>query len=88
MSNVIYINDFRPGIHRYTHETGQRRPSCPLQLWIGHYGGHFIDSRFELKGRGIKLMESDERGFTYRVTDRALAKLEEQFPISYEMVLD
>lgn len=76
------------GIHSYTPEMGQRKPNCELQMSIGHYGGYFIRSKIELKGRGIKLIDSHNGTHRYKVTDLAFEKLEQQYSISYESNLD
>lgn len=88
-NNIIHINDYRPGLHCHTPEMGDREPICPLRLSVRHYGGHYIDSPFELKGRGIKFFQVNSNGTNrYSVTNKALAKLEARYPIKMELLLD
>ena len=76
------------GVHSYTPEMGQRKPNCQMQVTIGHYGGYFIRTALELKGRGIKLVDTYNGIHRYKVTDLAYEKLKQQYSISYESNLD
>lgn len=103
MSKVINFPADRiaKGVHSFTPEMGQRKPNCQMEMSIGHYGNYYIKTPLELKGRGIKFLET----FTasqlvggassrlvgwnkYKVTDRAFEKLEQQYSISNESNLD
>lgn len=59
-----------------------------LELRIGHYGSNLIQTNLDLKGQGITLFSDGKdhaRGLkTYKVTDRALARLEKQFDVVYK----
>jgi hypothetical protein len=59
-----------------------------LELRIGHYGGNLVSTKLNLKGQGITLYndgKSHLRGLkTYKVTDKALAKLEQRFKVVYQ----
>lgn len=89
------------GIHSLTPEMGQRQVNCQMEVTIGHYGNYYIKTPMELSGQGIKFIKkytADEffngRGNrlygwnNYRVTERALNKLKEQYSISMESHLD
>ena len=89
------------GIHHFTPEMGQRQVNCQMEVTIGHYGNYFIRTPLELSGQGIRFLmkyAADElfngrsnRWFAwnqYRVTERALNKLKEQYSISMESNLD
>lgn len=89
------------GIHSFTPEMGQRKVNCQLEVTIGHYGSYYIKTPLELKGQGIKFVQtytanelvggSASRlcGWNqYKVTDRAFDKLKQQYSISSERLLD
>jgi hypothetical protein len=64
-------------------------PAIPiLELRIGHYGANLINTNLELKGQGIKLFNDGKdhaRGLkTYKVSDKALEKLEQKYTIVYK----
>jgi hypothetical protein len=77
------------GVHSYTPEMGQRKPNCQMQLSIGHYGGYFVRTKLELKGRGITLVDTSESGERkYKLSDNAFEKLKTQYSISSVSSLD
>ena len=98
MANVIYLQDYLPGVHCYTPEMGERKPVTKMEARLSHDGRHyFVDTPLELKGRGI--LENSvtwvdgcrkqlENWRSYRVTLAAFAKLEKQYSISMECLLD
>lgn len=89
MGKVIYIEDRKRGVHCYTPEMGDRKPDIEMTARIGHYGGYFVTTNRELKGRGIKPVDTCLAGkFKYKCTDLAFSKLEEQYPIKIECLLD
>jgi hypothetical protein len=64
-------------------------PNKPtLKLRIGHYGSNLISTPLVLKGQGISLFNDGKDNVkgnkTYRVTDRALLKLEKSYNVVYE----
>lgn len=90
-----------PGLYIYCPEMGESRPECQMIAKMGHYGTHYyIDTPLTLKGRGITFMETMEsKNLTesgqflagwnrYKVTERAFKKLQEQYSISMENLLD
>lgn len=90
-----------PGLYIYCPEMGESRPECQIMAKMGHYGTHYyIDTPLTLKGRGITFMEMREsKNLTasgqflagwnrYRVTERAFQRLQEQYSISMESLLD
>jgi hypothetical protein len=75
--------------HSFTPEMWQRKPNCQMSATIGHYGGYYIRTRMELKGRGIKLVDTSETEVNrYKVCDMAIQKLESEYSISMESNLD
>lgn len=77
------------GIHSFTPEMGQMKVSCQLEVTIGHYGGYYIRTQAELRGRGIKLVDTTETGVKrYKVSDIAFQKLESEYSMSMERLLD
>jgi RNA binding exosome subunit len=95
------VDRISKGVHHFTPEMGQRKISCQMEVTIGHYGNYYIKTPLELSGQGIKFIKkytADEflngrsnrlYGWNnYRVTDRALNKLKEQYSISMESNLD
>jgi hypothetical protein len=81
------------GIKRYYPEDNEPRPSGRLTLWIGHYGGYYIDTEETLKGRGIQLVGNDDDGHgrnrnRYKVTEKALSKLKTQYSIVEALLFD
>lgn len=100
MTNLIYLDDHRAGVHLYTPEMGQRKPECKMEARLAYYGKHyFIDTTETINGQGIEFIKtyteadlvpgSKMVGWNhYKVTVRAFEKLEKKYPISYEAHLD
>lgn len=88
------------GTHAYYPEMKERKPNCQMEARLSHYGKHyFVDTPIELKGRGIEFLKtyraedfvrpSHRVGWnSYKVTVNAYRKLEEQYSISREVMLD
>ncbi len=89
------------GTYVYTPEMGQSRPDCQMEAKHSYYGGHYyIETPMELKGRGITFCEKLQAGNLYKssqykagwnrykVTRLAYEKLEKQYSISMECLLD
>ena len=100
-NNVIYFNDYTPGVKAYTPEMGDRKPSVRMEARLSHYGKHyFVDTTEELRGRGIEYRSNYAAAdlttsgqykagwHSYIVTARAFALLEAKYAIGYEMLLD
>ncbi len=97
-TNVVYLDDYRKGLHCYTPEMGDRKPDVKMKATLCHYGKHYyVDTPIELKGRGITELDpcwhegckkQVEGWRSYRVTKRAFEKLKKQYPISMECLLD
>lgn len=99
MANVIYLEDYRPGVTVYWPELGDRKPEMNMEASLSYNGTHyFVDTPLELKGRGIMEIvpacwapgcKKDVEGWrVYRVTKRAFEKLKAQYPIAMEALLD
>ena len=89
MAKVVYLQDRKAGLHCYTPEMGDRKPSIEMTARVGHYGGYYVTTSVSLKGRGIKPVDTYENGKTkYKCTDLAFSKLEAQYPIKMECLLD
>jgi len=88
MGKVIYIEDRKPGLHCYTPEMGERTPDIEMTARFGYYGGYYITTNRELKGRGIKLIDCHNGKNRYKVTDIAFNKLKKEYPIKMECLLD
>lgn len=99
MAKVIYLDDHRAGVHLYCPEMGQRKPEVQMEASLSYDGSHyFVDTPLVLKGRGIVEIvpacwafgsKKDVEGWrVYRVTKRAFEKLERQYPIAMENLLD
>ncbi len=96
--NVVYLDDYRKGLHCYTPEMGERKPDVKMEATLSIYGKHYyVDTPIELKGRGITEIDpcwhegckkQIEGWRSYRVTIEAFEKLKEQYPISMECLLD
>lgn len=88
----------KTGVYSYTPEMGQEKPECQMEASRAYYGGHyFVDTPLELKGRGITPVDTCwtkgckkqiENWKCYRVTRKAFEKLQEQYTISMEVLLD
>ena len=55
---------------------------------IGHYGGYYLRTKTELKGQGIRFVDSDNGVNHYKLTDRAFEKLEQANEIKMISWLD
>ena len=91
----------KPGLYCYTPEMGEKKPECQIEAHRSFYGDHhYIDTKLSLKGRGIKhnrVLEEKHLSKSaqykvgwneYIVTERAFEKLQEQYTISQELLLD
>lgn len=91
----------KPGLYCYTPEMGEQKPKCQIEAERSYYGRHYhISTPLELKGRGItfdRILESKNLSKSaqyrlgwreYTVTERAFEKLQEQYTISQELLLD
>lgn len=91
----------KPGLYCYTPEMGEQKPKCQIEADRSYYGSHYhINTPLELKGRGItfdRVLESKDLSKSaqyrlgwreYTVTERAFEKLQEQYTISQELLLD
>ena len=80
---------------------GEQKPKCQIEAERSYYGRHYhIDTPLELKGRGItfdRVLEAKNLTASaryrvgwreYTVTERAFKKLQEQYTISQEVLLD
>lgn len=98
MASVIYLEDHRPGVTVYYPELGDRKPKLKMEASLGYYGTHYyVSTPLDLKGRGIVKLDAswvpgcqkDVEGWkSYRVTKKAFEKLQAQYPIAMEAVLD
>lgn len=98
MANIIYLQDRIPGVHCYTPDMGQRKPATNIETRLSHDGKHYVvDTPLLLKGRGIVEVptkwidgcrEQLENWRSYRVTITAFEKLEKQYSIAMENLLD
>ena len=101
MTNIIYLNDYTPGVKAYTPEMGERKPAARMEARLAHYGKHYyIDTTEELSGRGIEFIRTYTAAdfhtagqykagwHSYIVTTRAFEKLKTLYPIGYEILLD
>lgn len=79
-----------PGTYFYTPEMGETKPECQIEAQLSYGGRHyFLKTRLTLKGRGITLSSTDDKGFNwYQATNRAYELLKTQYTISYESCLD
>lgn len=91
----------KPGLYCYTPEMGEQKPKCQIEAERSYYGSHYhISTPLQLKGRGItfdRVLESKNLSKSaqyrlgwreYTVTERAFEKLQEQYTISQELLLD
>ena len=76
------------GVTTFTPEMGEKKPIADIEAKLGYGGKWRLKTRLELKGRGIKLHEHDNGINTYYVTDLAFKKIENQYSISMECLLD
>lgn len=89
-----------PRVQSYTPEMGEAKPKTQLETDYAYGGGHWIYSPVELPtNRSIQFNKTyTERDLgagdprigwrIYRVTDRGLKLLEEQYTISRKVLLD
>ena len=89
MSEKIIVFPKKIGVTAYTPEMGDKKPLADIEATISYSGKWRIKTRLELKGRGIKFHDKteDERNIYY-LTDTAFKKLETQYAISMECLLD
>jgi len=74
-------------ISYYHPEMGDAKPENVVGKVSRAYGGnhYFVETSLELKGRGIKFVESLG---AYKVTNRAMDILKEKHDFSQELLLD
>ena len=92
MGELVYLG-LKPGLYNYWPELGEQKPPALLEATLSYYGLHwYIDSPFDLKGRGIKeepdLYNKSKDCKCYRVTAKAFEKLKQQYSISQVCWLD
>ena len=98
MAKVLFLDDYRAGVHSYYPELGERKPEVKMEASLGYYGAHYyVDTPLDLKGRGITPLDASwvpgcqkevEGWKSYRVTKKAFEKLKAQYPIAMERLLD
>ena len=98
MAKVLFLDDYRAGVHSYYPELGERKPEVKMEASLGYSGSHYaVDTPLDLKGRGITLLDASwvpgcqkevEGWKSYRVTKKAFEKLKAQYPIAMERLLD
>lgn len=98
MAKVLFLDDYRAGVHSYYPELGERKPEVKMEASLGYYGSHYyVDMPLDLKGLGITLLDASwvpgcqkevEGWKSYRVTKKAFEKLKAQYPIAIERLLD
>jgi hypothetical protein len=89
MAKIIYLQDRKNGVHCYTPEMGDRKPDIEMSARVGHFGGYYVTTNRELKGRGITSVDCYQDGkYKYKCTVLAFSKLEAQYPIKMECLLD
>ncbi len=101
MSEKAAKDQPNPGLYCYTPELGERKPKCQIEAHRIYFGTHHrIDTPLELKGRGIKedgVIQAKnpysnqyykDGWHKYIVTEKAFEKLQEQYTISQEILLD
>lgn len=89
------------GTHAFYPEMKERKVECQIEASLGYYGSHyFIDTTLELKGRGITYIKTYTSSdltshgqrkvgwHSYKVTTKAYSKLEKEYSISREVLLD
>jgi hypothetical protein len=85
--NRYLADENSPGIKRYYPEMSETRPAGRLELSTGHYG-NYIKTAETLRGRGIKVADTDGTVTRYRVTHRALDGLSQKYSIVQPLYLD
>jgi len=98
MSNILHLDDYRAGIHSYYPELGERKPKVKMEACLSYDGIHYrVNTPLELKGRGIVKQDvtwvpgcqkSAEDWNSYSVTKKAFEKLQQQYSIAMERLLD
>lgn len=89
MKNIVIEFPKKQGVTVYCPEMGQKKPLADIEAKISYAGKWRIKSKLELKGRGIKFHDHDDNGLKiYYATERAFEKLENQYSISMESLLD
>ena len=90
MKNNIIVFPKQIGVTTYTPEMGDKKPMADIEAKLSYGGSKWrLQTKLELKGRGIKLHEQSEDGTNiYYATELAFNKLEQQYSISLESLLD
>lgn len=77
------------GVTTYTPEMGDKKPVAEIEAKLSLTGSKWrLKTPLELKGRGITLHDSDNGINIYYATERAFERLETQYSISLECLLD
>ena len=89
-TNKIIAFPKQIGLTTFTPEMGDKKPLADIEATLSYTGSKWrLKTRLELKGRGIRLHETSEDGTNiYYATELAFNKLEQQFAISMECLLD
>lgn len=69
---------------QYGHLTSISQAPIEISAQIGHYGGYYVKTKIELRGRGVRRVDEN----TYKLTELAFEKLKEQHEIKMEYCLD
>lgn len=80
--------DKKVGTTLYYPEMGDKKPVCDIEVKLGYGGKWRLKTALELSGRGIKLHSSENGINIYYATDNAFYKLEKEFSMSHEVLLD
>lgn len=103
MTNIIQFPSDRiaKGTYTYYPEMKEQKPNTQIEANLSYNGKHyFIDTPLQLKGRGVNFIKTytsnDLTSFgqrkagwnSYQVTMNAYAKLEKEYSISNEVLLD
>lgn len=87
-NNVIQFPK-KIGVTTYTPEMKDAKPLADIEAKMSHTGSKWrLKTRLALKGRGIKLHDADNGINVYYATELAFEKLEQQYAISMECLLD
>lgn len=78
------------GVHAYWPEMKERKVNAQIEASLCYGGKHYnIYTKLKLKGRGITQRDTGRSGVNcYRVTWNAFDKLQQQYSISMERLLD
>lgn len=50
MAKVLFLDDYRAGVHSYYPELGERKPEVKMEASLGYYGTHYyVDTPLDLK---------------------------------------